>query len=267
MRILAVVTFRPFLCVTDRTYGTQVSTRHQVTLRLVLYQVRERQIARVRMMRMTSHHERESTDLRRPEQITVTCRLRTALRQTLMDRTEFVHVVRLVTSRTGVHEGEHTGDEQRRFMVSHGIRTGEDRTGLSVHTLAVGEEQTLSRRIVLVKDTTLANKTLVHQCAVSDLHTRSNDEICALDTATQTYRCCLVGVNCSVLETTHTGQFGIVTDPYILDRTAIQDPYVFTDETYFRSPLFCIGIDHLLQGMNHFRAVTIEGQDIRQTRT
>ena len=39
MRILAIVTLRPFLRVTDRTYGTKISAGYQETLRIILYQI------------------------------------------------------------------------------------------------------------------------------------------------------------------------------------------------------------------------------------
>ena len=55
-------------------------------------------------------------------------------------------------------------------MVGHGIRTCEDRTGLSVHALTIREEQTLARRVVLVEDASLPHEALVHQRRVADLH-------------------------------------------------------------------------------------------------
>ena len=112
VRILAVVTLRPFLRVTDRTYGTQVRAGHQVRLGVVLYEIRERQIGGVGMVGVTSHNEGESPHFGRPEQITVAGRFRAALGDTLVNRTEFVHVVRLVRTRTGVQEREHTGNQQ-----------------------------------------------------------------------------------------------------------------------------------------------------------
>ena len=163
MRVLAVIAFRPFLCVTDGTYGTQVGSGHEVTLRVILYQIGERQFRSVGMVGMTSHDQRERTYLGWPQQITVAGGLRTAFGDTLVDRTEFVHVVRLVAARTGVQEREHTGYQECGLMVRHGIWSGEDSTCLAVHALAVTEEQALTCRIVFVEDTTLTDKTLVHQ--------------------------------------------------------------------------------------------------------
>ena len=267
MRIFSVITFRPFLRIADGTYGTQVCTRHQVTLRVILNQVRERQIGGVGMVGMTTHHETERTYFGRPQEVTVTRRLRTAFSDTLMDRTEFVHMVRLVTTRSCIQEREHTGDQERTLMVGHGIRTGEDRTGLSVHTLAVTEEQTLACRIVLIEDTSLTHKTFVYQCRITDLHTRGDNEIRALDTAGQPHRCGLVGVDRTVLQTTHAAQFGIVTDPHVLDRTAVQNPYVVSDITVIGSMRLRIRVYEVLQLLDHLRTVTIQRQDIRQTRT
>ena len=58
-----------------------------------------------------------------------------------MDRTEFVHMVALVRAGACIHEREHSGDQQGRFVVGHRKRTGEDCAGLSVFALTVAEEQ------------------------------------------------------------------------------------------------------------------------------
>ena len=107
---------------------------------MVLYQVRERQITRIAVIRVTTHHQRESTYLARPQQITVTRRLGTAFGYALMYRAEFVHVVALVATRTCIQEREHTSYQQCRFMVSHRVRTGKDSARLAVHSLTVTEE-------------------------------------------------------------------------------------------------------------------------------
>ena len=112
MRVLAIITFGPFLRVTDCTHRTQVGARNKITLRIILYQIRERQFRCIGMMGMTSHNERESSYLRWPEQITIARRFSATLGYTLMDRTEFIHVIRLVRSRPGIKEREHTCYEQ-----------------------------------------------------------------------------------------------------------------------------------------------------------
>ena len=57
-----------------------------------------------------------------------------------------------------------------------------------MHSLAVGEEETLARRVMFVKDAALTHKALVHQRRVADLYSRSDDEIAAFNTAAQTNR-------------------------------------------------------------------------------
>ena len=108
VRIFAVVTFRPLLCIADCTYRAQVDRRHDITLRGILDKIRERQSRGVRVLGVASHDERKCTYLGGPEQIGVGCRLGSAFCHALMDRSEFVHVVRLVTAGTCVQEREHT---------------------------------------------------------------------------------------------------------------------------------------------------------------
>ena len=167
MRIFAVITFRPFLCVTDRTHRSQVSARHEITLGVVLNEIRERQVGGVRMVGVTSHDEGESTHFGWPEKITVAGRLRATFGYTLVNRTQFVHVVRLIRTRAGIEEREHSCNEEGRFMVSHRVRTCEDRTSFSVHSLAVGEEKTLTCRVVFIEDTALSHEALVHQGGIT----------------------------------------------------------------------------------------------------
>ena len=264
MRVFAVVAFRPFLRVTDGTYGTQVRAGYEITLRVVLNEIGERQFGGVRMVGMTTHDETERTDLRRPQQVTVARRLRAALGHTLMDRTEFVHVVRLVGSRTRVEEREHTRDEERRFMVGHGVRSCEDRASLSVHTLAVREEKALARRVVFVENRALTYEALVHEGGVTDLYARSEDEIDTLHAAAEANRSELVGVDRSVLETTHAAQLGIVADLDVLDASAVQDTYVLADVTVVGSLCLGVRINLALEFRNHLRTMAIERQDIRE---
>ena len=87
IRVFTVVALGPFLRVADSAHRAEVCARHEVRLRLILYQVGERQFAGVGVVGMAPHHERESTYLRGPEQVTVGGGLRPALCHTLVDRT------------------------------------------------------------------------------------------------------------------------------------------------------------------------------------
>ena len=58
-----------------------------------------------------------------------------------MNGSQLIHVVALIRARTGVHEAEHTGDEQCGLVVCYGERSGKDGAGFSVLALAVAEEE------------------------------------------------------------------------------------------------------------------------------
>ena len=103
-RVFSKVAFGPFLRIAYRTYRPEVSPGHKIRLRTVLYQIRERHIARVGMVGMASHNEVECSNFARPEQIGVGCRFGSAFGYTLVDGTEFVHVVRLVAARPCIEE-------------------------------------------------------------------------------------------------------------------------------------------------------------------
>ena len=216
------------------------------------------------MMGMTSHNQTERTYLGRPEQITVAGRLRAALRHSLMDRTQFVHMVTLVGTRSGIQEREHTRYQKRALMVRYGVWPGEDGACLSVHTLTVAEEQTLASRVVLVKDTALPHKAFVHQRTVAYLNARSYDEIHTFDTAPKTDRRMLVGVDRTVFQPAHSHQFGEIAYLHILDRTAVQDPHMVAYIAHLGSLALCIFINQPFHLMNHLRAVAVERQYIRQ---
>ena len=147
--VLASVAFGPLLCVAYSSHTAQVDARHQIGRVVLLYQVREWQVRRVGMVDVTPHDEREGSHTCRPKNVGIGCSLSTALQCTLMDGTKLIHVVALVGTRTGVHEREHTRNEQRTLVVRHGERTGKDGTCFAVLSLAVTEEQGIRSRIIM----------------------------------------------------------------------------------------------------------------------
>ena len=102
--VVPQVALRPFLCIPYGAHALEIHARHEVGGVLVLDEVGERQIACVRMGYVPSHHEGEGSDPRRPEYVGVGCGLGSSLQGALVDRTELVHVIALVRTRTGVHE-------------------------------------------------------------------------------------------------------------------------------------------------------------------
>ena len=102
--VFAVVAFRPLLRVANGTYGAQVSAGYEIGFRLVLNEVRERHIRRVGMMCMPPHDQRESAYTAGPQEVRIGGGLSATFRKALMNGTQFVHMIRLVGTRTGVQE-------------------------------------------------------------------------------------------------------------------------------------------------------------------
>ena len=110
------------------------------------------------MADMPSHHQGEGSDLCRPEKVGVGRCLGTSLHDSLMDRSQLVHMVALVRSRTGVHEREHSCDQQGRLVVGYRIWTGKYRAGLTVFSLTVAEEERIGSRIIVSQLACLADE-------------------------------------------------------------------------------------------------------------
>ena len=111
------------------------------------------------MADMPSHHEGKGADLGRPEDVGVRRRLGPALHDSLMNRAQFVHMVTLVRAGAGVHEREHPGDKERRFVVRDRIGTGKYRAGLAVFALTVAEEERVRGRVVVSEVAGLSHET------------------------------------------------------------------------------------------------------------
>ena len=141
VRVGAAVPLRPFLGIPDGTNAAQVHSRKNIGSVLLLDKIGERQVRSVLVRDMTTHHQREGPHLGRPQQVGVRGCLRPPFHDTLMDRSQLVHVVALVRARTGVHEGEHAGDKQGRLVVRNCERTGKNGARLTVLPVAVAEEQ------------------------------------------------------------------------------------------------------------------------------
>ena len=69
--VRTLVTLRPFLCITNSTYTSQIDSGNKISRIFLLYQIRERQIGRIRMIDMASHYQRECSHTRRPQDIRV----------------------------------------------------------------------------------------------------------------------------------------------------------------------------------------------------
>ena len=86
-----------------------------------------------------------------------------------MYRSEFVHVVALIRSASGVQKRTGTGNQQGRFVHGHGVRSGEERTGFAVFEYAVGETECVVGCELVRQTASLTDETACEACAVRDV--------------------------------------------------------------------------------------------------
>ena len=135
-------------------------------------------------------------------------------------------------------------------MVRHGIRSRKNSASLTVHTLAVAEEQTRTCRIMLIEDTTLTHEAFVDQRRIQYLYAGADNEIHTLHTRTEFGRRLFIGVYRSVLETAGTHDTSIVADTYVLDTAAIDDMNVLTYLTHIALHRCRVGVDGAVERLN-----------------
>ena len=264
--IFAAVALGPLLRITNRTDTAQVDARHQIRGVVLLDEVRERQVGRIRMVDMAPHDERESTHAGRPQDIRVGRSLGATLQRTLVNGAELVHVIALVRARTGIHKREHTGNEQRRLVVRHSERSGKDSTRLTILSLAVAEEQRIAGRIVMPQLTGLPHETAGQHHSIVDVRATGDDEVVADNPISNVYRSSLVTVDTTVIETASTNDSGMAANAYVLDRTCIHNRHMVAYRPHCRSVLIGIEFCYLFQPGNEFGTVAVKCHDISQMR-
>ncbi len=216
------------------------------------------------MMVVPPHDQGKGADLGRPENIGITRGLCPPFHHSLVNRAQFVHMVALVGSGAGVHEGEHAGNQQSGFMMRHGIRPGKNRTGLPVLSLAIAEEKGVSGRIGMPQMASLTDKAALQHRPVLHMGTGAKDKISGDNSLPDMYRIEGVAVNASVLQHPRPFDHGEIPDPYIPDHSCIDNPYLLSHRSSIRGMGFHIGLDHLLDPLHQQRAMAVERLDIGQ---
>ena len=84
VRVSTSIALGPLLCITYRTYATQIHARHQVGGVLLLYQVGEGEVTSVSMTRMTPHDKREGPHTGWPKDVGIRSGLCSTLQRALM---------------------------------------------------------------------------------------------------------------------------------------------------------------------------------------
>ena len=140
-----------------------------------------------------------------------------------MDGTQLVHVVALVRAAAGIHEGEHTGDEERALVVGDGEGAGEDGAGLAVLLLTVAEEKRVAGGVAVAEHTGLADIAARERGAVLDAGAVLHDEIIGDDAVAHMDGGCLTAVEGSVLEAPGTFDLRVRAHVHILYIASIYD--------------------------------------------
>lgn len=175
---------------------------------------------------------------------------------------EFVHVVALVGTGTGIHKGEHAGYEQSGFMMRHRIRSCKNGTGFTVFALAVAEEQGIRSRVVMPQLTGLPHETTGKHGAVVHARPGGYDKVIANNAMPYMYRCYFVTVDTAVVQATCTANVAVVADTHVFDRTGIEYHYMAADRTDSGGMLIGVEIGNFLHPRNQLRAVTVKCHDI-----
>ena len=240
--------------------------RDEVGRVLLFDQIGERQPGGVGMVHVPAHHQGERAHPGWPEDVGVRGGLRAALQDALVDRSQLVHVVGLVGTAAGVHEGEMARDEQGGLVVRHREGPREDRAGLAVLALAVGEEQGVGRAVAVAEMAGLADETARERGVVRQVGAAFDDEVVGDDPVADPHRSGLVAVHAAVAEPVHAAEDGVVADLHPVQVTGVADDDMIPDASHGRFLRFRIGEDHVVQGLHQFRTVAVHRHHIGDLR-
>ena len=167
-------------------------------------------------------------------------------------------VVALVRAAARVEKREHAGDEQRRLVVRDGVGPREDRGGLAVLAVRIGEEQRFGRREGLVQPAAFAHETAFDDRAVVDPGVFRGDEVVGLDVHSDVRAV----ADRAVFEQGGAVDGDVVADADFADEPGADDAAVLADAPRLRGAGFGIVVDHLFQGRHGLRAVPVDGHQI-----
>ena len=167
-------------------------------------------------------------------------------------------VVALVGAAAGVEEREHSGDQQRGFVVRNGVGTREDRNGLSVFAVAVGEKERIDGREVFVQRAAFAGEAAFEKRAAVDAGSFCGDEIAGLDVDADISS----GADRAVFQQGCSVDRRSFPDIDLPDETGAGDACVRTNGTEGVAALCGVAFDHSFDGFDSLGAIAIDGQDV-----
>jgi len=171
-------------------------------------------------------------------------------------------VVALVRTAPGVEEREHPGDEQRRFVVRDGVGAREDRGGLAVLAVGVGEEERFGGRETLVQPAAFADETALDDRAVADDGAFGRDRVVGLDVDADADAVAEGGV----LDDRSAVDLHVVADADLADEARADDAAPAAHLAHLRGAFFGIFIDHLFERRNGLPPVAVDGHYISDLR-
>ena len=167
-------------------------------------------------------------------------------------------VVALVGAAAGVEEREHSGDQQRGFVVRNGVGTREDRNGLSVFAVAVGEKERIDGREVFVQRAAFAGEAAFEKRAAVNAGSFCGDEIAGLDVDADISS----GADRAVFQQGCSVDRRSFPDIDLPDETGAGDACVRTDGTEGVAAFCGVAFDHSFDGFDSLGAIAIDGQDV-----
>ena len=143
-------------------------------------------------------------------------------------------------------------------MVRNGVGACEDRGGLAVFAVRIGEKERFGSRECLVQPAAFAHETALDNRAVVDVGPLRRDEIVGFDIHADV---CAVAHR-AVLEQRGPVDDGVVADADFADEFRTDDAALRADASHLRGVGFGIGVDHCLQRRHGFRAVAVYGHQV-----
>ena len=252
----AAVAGGPLLDVAHGAETGEVGARHEVRAPFLLDQIGVGEGRGVVVVGVVSHDHREGALERGRHDVGAAGELAAAQVHRLVHGAALEEVVALVRAAAGVEEREHAGDQQRRFVVRDGVGTCEDRGGLAVFAVRVGEEQRLCGCETLVQPAAFADEAAFDDRAVVDDRPFGGDQVVGLDVHADARAV----AERRVFE--DRGAVDFVADADLADEARPDDAAVASHLADLRRAFLGVGVDHFFECGDGLRAVAVNGHDV-----
>ena len=143
-----------------------------------------------------------------------------------------------------------------------GVGAGEDRRGLAVLAVRVGEEERLGGREALVHDAALADEAAFKRRAVVDAGALGDDEVVGLDVDADVHPV----AECAVHERRGAVDFDVVADAHLADEAGAREAAVAAHLARLGRAGLGQSVDHRLERRNGLGAVAVDGHHVGDLR-